>query len=128
RKHRVALVERRDLAAQTAGQEAGPAGDVQHAAGRQRLDGGAERLHLVVPAGPLARREEAGAQPPVVVLGSPAFVIGLLVGAHPADATWHDWPRHGRRSKERAAGPRYEQWSCHWPMWKMAVSRGSLSG
>jgi hypothetical protein len=77
--HLRALIDRDDLAAQVAGEEPCPAGDIEHAGGRQRREDSGEPDRLLVPARAVALREQPDAVPPVVVLARAAVVVG----AHP---------------------------------------------
>ena len=93
--HPGALVERDDLAAQVAREEARAACDVQDASRRQcphRVD---HLLDLVVPAGAVARGVHARAEPPVVVLGRAEVVVRTHLLVHHA-------LRHGRHATRQA--------------------------
>ena len=73
--HPGALVEPGQLAGQVPREEAGPAREVERARRRQRRQRGLQRGHVLLPAGPVAGREQARAEPPVVVLGRPLLVV-----------------------------------------------------
>src|SRR2546421_7402815 len=59
------------------GEETGSAGNVERSRGGQRLEGAGESGGLLVPAGPVAVREQPLPEPPVVVFGRPPLVVGL---------------------------------------------------
>src|SRR5512133_2172699 len=77
RKLPLALVEPDDVAAQMACQEAGAAGDVERAGGRQGPDQLRQDVDLLVPPGPVAVGIKTPAEPPVVVLVRAAVVVRL---------------------------------------------------
>ena len=73
------LIQRGDLTAQVPGEKAGPAGDVERARGRQPVHRALERGDLLVPARPVALREAAETQVPLVVFRG----AGVVVLLHP---------------------------------------------
>ena len=75
--HRFALVEADDLAAQVAGHEPRPAGDVERSGGQKVRDPLLEKLAFLVPVGGAILGEQALAEPPVVVLAGPRVVVDL---------------------------------------------------
>ena len=75
--HRGALIEARDLPRQVARQVSRAAGDVERGHRLERAEDAEQRLPLALPAGPVALLEEAGADPPVVVLLRARLVVGL---------------------------------------------------
>ena len=92
--HLRALVQRRHAPAQRAREEAGAAGDVEHAGGLEPFERREQALAVGVPARPVAVGEQPRAEPPGVVLRRAPVVVGahrtLRVGEpvlHAADAT-----------------------------------------
>src|SRR5207248_7933684 len=75
--HRCALVEPGELTAEMLGEETGSAGNVERSRGGQRLERAGESGGLLVPAGPVAVREQPLPEPPIVVFGRPPLVVGL---------------------------------------------------
>src|SRR5262249_9311110 len=75
RQHRLALVERDDVAAEVPRQEPGTAGDVQRPPGFEGGDDLDQPRELVVPARAVAAREQSFAEVPVVVLAGAAVVV-----------------------------------------------------
>ena len=75
--HRRALIEADELAGQMLRLEAGPARDIERARRRERGEKRCDLHQFILPARPLATREQTPAQPPVVVLRR-ALVVVLL--------------------------------------------------
>jgi hypothetical protein len=103
--HPFALIEQRARTVQVAAEEAGPARDVERPRGRQLGDEPLKRHELRLPAGPLALRERAGAEVPVVVLRGAAVVVRLH-GAHDGSCRIRA-SRGDRREGASAASGRY---------------------
>jgi len=90
--HASALVERDHVAAQVAGEETCAAGDIQHASRGQPAHQADELLDLLGPTRSLARLEQPGSEPPVVVFErAPVVVRAYLLVHHSLD---HDPGRY----------------------------------
>ena len=115
--HRRALVEPGHLAGQVLREEAGPACDVERPRGRQRRQRGLQRGHVVLPAGPVAGREQARAEPPVVVLGRPLLVVVAHRRVHARQATQGGSPppRAGAGACARRRSPPRSRRRPGWP-------------